>query len=365
MFIERIVAERFGGLSQVTIDRLAPGVQVLYGTNETGKTSLLEFGRAVFFGFEGLFRRGVLDPRVPCAGRLLVRTGPERTLVAIERRHEGPEIARLTRESYADDVVGLGGDHGDLIEIADVDPRSEGHRHRLYLQDLVGGIDETAFTNVMAFGLDELHELRTLEPEGCGSRLYELASGLDRSKVARVLGHLRDAIVRLDADDPAVSPIRALEARRQEALARLVALDAPAVAAGGLWAELAHLDAEIRAIEVRIAAALRDEAVVRGVLPLQALHDVWRRTATPGSTHPGGCAGSSGGRPGGRSAARNSRDPSASCPARRPCGGTARPWPPCARICRDWSGSPPTWPARNRMPGSRPDDSASRWGSPA
>jgi uncharacterized protein YhaN len=280
MFIERIVAERFGGLSQVTIDRLAPGVQVLYGTNETGKTSLLEFVRAVFFGFEGLFRRGVLDPRVPCAGRLLVRTGPERTLVAIERRHEGPEIARLTRESYADDVVGLGGDHGDLIEIADVDPRSEGHRHRLYLQDLVGGIDETAFTNVMAFGLDELHELRTLEPEGCGSRLYELASGLDRSKVARVLGHLRDAIVRLDADDPAVSPIRALEARRQEALARLVALDAPAVAAGGLWAELAHLDAEIRAIEVRIAAALRDEAVVRGVLPLQALHDVWRRTAT-------------------------------------------------------------------------------------
>jgi uncharacterized protein YhaN len=280
MFIERIVAERFGGLSQVTIDRLGPGVQVLHGTNETGKTSLLEFVRAVFFGFEGLFRRGVLDPRVPCAGRLFVRTGPERALVSIERRHEGPQIAGLTRESYADDVVGLGGDHGDLIEIADVDPRSEGNRHRLYLQDLVGGIDETAFTNVMAFGLDELHELRTLEPEGCGSRLYELASGLDRSKVARVLGHLRDAIARLDSADPAVSPIRALEARRQEALGRLAALDAPAVAAGGLWAELAHLDAEIRGIEGRIKAALHDEAIVRGVLPLEALHEAWRRTST-------------------------------------------------------------------------------------
>ncbi|MFM8290138.1 MAG: AAA family ATPase, partial [Planctomycetia bacterium] len=280
MFIERIVAERFGGLSQVTIDRLGPGVQVLHGTNETGKTSLLEFVRAVFFGFEGLFRRGVLDPRVPCSGSLFVRTGPERALVSIERRHEGPQIAGLTRESYADDVVGLGGDHGDLIEIADVDPRSEGKRHRLYLQDLVGGIDEAAFTNVMAFGLDELHELRTLEPEGCGSRLYELASGLDRSKVARVLGHLRDAIARLDSTDPAVSPIRALEARRQEALGRLAALDAPAVAAGGLWAELAHLDAEIRGIEGRIKAALHDEAIVRGVLPLEALHEAWRRTST-------------------------------------------------------------------------------------
>ena len=279
MFIERIVAEKFGVLSQVTIDRLGPGVQVLYGTNETGKTTLLEFVRAVFFGFEGLFRRGVLDPRSPCAGRLLLRAGPERTLVSIERRHEGPQIAALSREAYDDDIVGLGGDVGDLIEIADVDPRSEGNRHRLYLQDLVGGIDETAFTNVMAFGLDELHELKTLEPEGCGSRLYELASGLDRSKVARVLGHLRDAIARLDSNDPAVSPIRALEARRREALDRLAALGGPAVAAGGLWAELAHLDAEIRGIEDRIAAALREEAVVRGVLPLEALHAAWRSTA--------------------------------------------------------------------------------------
>jgi uncharacterized protein YhaN len=279
MFIDRIDAEKFGALTRVTIDRLGPGVQVLYGTNETGKTTLLEFVRAVFFGFEGLFRRGVLDPRVTCAGRLLVRSGPERSLISIERRHEGPQIAGLTRESYADDIVGLGGDHGDLIEIADIDPRSEGNRHRVYLQDLVGGIDETAFTSVMAFGLDELHELRTLEPEGCGSRLYELASGLDRSKVARVLGHLRDAIGRLDSTDPAVSPIRALEARRQEALDRLAALDAPAVAAGGLWAELAHLDAEIRAIETRINAALHDEAVVRGVLPLEGLHAAWRTTA--------------------------------------------------------------------------------------
>jgi uncharacterized protein YhaN len=99
MFIDRIDAEKFGALTRVTIDRLGPGVQVLYGTNETGKTTLLEFVRAVFFGFEGLFRRGVLDPRVTCAGRLLVRSGPERSLISIERRHEGPQIAGLTRES--------------------------------------------------------------------------------------------------------------------------------------------------------------------------------------------------------------------------------------------------------------------------
>jgi uncharacterized protein YhaN len=279
MFIERIEAEKFGALTAATIDRLGPGVQVLYGTNETGKTTLLEFIRAVFFGFEGLFRRGVLDPQQTCAGRLALRLGPERTLVAIERRHEGPGIRGLTRQSYEDDIVGLGGDVGDLLDVADIDPRSAASRQRLYLQDIVGGIDETTFTSVMAFGLDELHELRTLEPEGCGSRLYELASGLDRSKIARVLAHLRDALARVESTDPAVSPLKALEVKRDALQERLAALECPAVVAGGLWAELAHLDAEIAATDDRIAEAARGEELIRAVLPLEELHAAWRRTA--------------------------------------------------------------------------------------
>jgi len=105
MHIETIHIERSGSLNGVTIDQLGPGVQVLHGTNETGKTSLLEFLRAMFFGFEGLFRRGVLDPQLPCAGKLIVHTGPEGRRLAIERRHEGPELATLTRASYEDDIV--------------------------------------------------------------------------------------------------------------------------------------------------------------------------------------------------------------------------------------------------------------------
>ena len=280
MYIERIDVERFGALEATAIDGLGPGVQVLHGTNETGKTTLLEFVRAVFFGFEGLFRRGVLDPRKPCAGRLLVRVPPERTLVAIERRHEGPDLAALTRESYSDGVVGLGGDTGDLIAITDVDPRSRGAQpHKIYLQDMVGEIDEGTFTSVMAFGLDELHELRTLEPEGCGRRLYELAAGLDRSTVARVLGHLRSAMERLDSADPAASPLAALESRRAALLARIADSGSPALAAGSLWAELAHVEAEIAAIGPRIAAAVRAEDVVRGVIALEPLHAAWRCTA--------------------------------------------------------------------------------------
>ena len=282
MFIERIDVEKFGALDRVVVDRLGPGVQVLHGTNETGKTTLLEFVRAIYFGFEGSFRRGVLDPRLACAGRLLVRVPPERTLLAIERRHEGPHLTGLSQEAYADDVVGLGGDEGDLITIEDVDPRhatATGPRHRYYLQDVVGGIDETTFTNVMAFGLDELHELRTLEPEGCGSRLYELASGLDRSHVARVLTHLKTAIARIDSTDPEVSPLTALKARRAAVAERLAGSAAPALVAGGLWSELAHLDAEIDSLLARIERAERAEGVVRGVIAIEPLYGAWQRTS--------------------------------------------------------------------------------------
>ncbi len=283
MYIERIDVERFGGLDRVVVDRLGPGVQVLHGTNETGKTTLLEFVRAVFFGFEGQFRRGVLDPRRPCAGRLLVRIPPERTAITIERRHEGPHLAELSQAAYADGIVGLGGDHGDLIEISAVAPlpgtAEAGPRHRYYLQDLVGEIDEITFTSVMAFGLDELHELRTLEPEGCGSRLYELASGLDRSQVSRVLGRIRTAIERLDSVDPEISPLTALKARRGDLLEQLAAAGSPAVVTGSLWTELTHLDAELAALGGRIERAEQAEAVVRNVIAIEPVYLAWKSTA--------------------------------------------------------------------------------------
>ncbi len=283
MYIERIDVERFGGLDRVVVDRLGPGVQVLHGTNETGKTTLLEFVRAVFFGFEGQFRRGVLDPRRPCAGRLLVRIPPERTAITIERRHEGPHLAELSQETYADGIVGLGGDHGDLIEISAVAPlpgaAEAGPRHRYYLQDLVGEIDEVTFTSVMAFGLDELHELRTLEPEGCGSRLYELASGLDRSQVSRVLGRIRTAIERLDSVDPEISPLTALKARRGDVLDQLAAAGSPAVVTGSLWTELTHLDAELAALGGRIERAEHAEKVVRHVIAIEPFYLAWKDTS--------------------------------------------------------------------------------------
>ena len=259
MIIERVEIEKFGGISGVTIDGLGAGVDVLHGTNETGKTSLLEFVRGILFGFGSLFRRGVLDADRPVGGRLLVQGGIDARHFTIERRHHPGQPSSDT----------------DRLEVRATD----GSGQAPFLRDEIGDIDEGTFTAVLAFGLDELHELRTLDADGCGSRLYELASGLDRATVNLALGNLRDALARLDSSDPDVSPLEALRQRRAGAVARLAAMNAPAVAAGALAAELARIDASISALEQARREAESHEAVLRAALPLEPLARARRESA--------------------------------------------------------------------------------------
>ena len=280
MHIEQLEIERFGGLQQVSLKDLNQGIEVIHGTNEIGKTSLLEFIRAVFFGFEGLFRRGVLDPKVPCSGRLIVVTGKgprgkrERRRFIIERRHEGPGIASLTRESYEDDIVGLGGDEGDSITVEQLDG-TQTDDQRIYLQDIVGDIDEDTFTNVMAFGLDELHELRTLEPEGCGSRLYELANGLDRSRVARTIRQIEEALQRVAQGDGEKTQRKLLFEKRDE-LQKAKSDTQSKYYVGDLFIEHTKVKREITNLEKAVTRAAATESLARDALPISQLRHAWQ-----------------------------------------------------------------------------------------
>ncbi len=59
MIVKRIEIERFGTLDHIVIDDLDRGVEVLHGTNETGKTTLLEFVRGVFLDFQNSCAVGI------------------------------------------------------------------------------------------------------------------------------------------------------------------------------------------------------------------------------------------------------------------------------------------------------------------
>lgn len=79
MWIEEIFIDRFGGVSHFPLSGLTPGLNVVLGPNEAGKSTLLEFIRSIFFGFK---RKSVKPEdntyQTPDGslrrGRLLVRT---------------------------------------------------------------------------------------------------------------------------------------------------------------------------------------------------------------------------------------------------------------------------------------------------
>ena len=93
MDIERLEIGRFGCLRDVRVDGLGPGVHVFHGTNETGKTTLLEFVRGMLFGFGSLARRCVIDADVDGVGRLVVRPVSALTRISAARRR--PEVRRV------------------------------------------------------------------------------------------------------------------------------------------------------------------------------------------------------------------------------------------------------------------------------
>ena len=126
----------------------------------------------------------------------------------------------------------------------------------------MGDIDEATFTNVMAFGLDELHELRTLEPEGCGSRLYELANGLDRSRVARTIYQIEEAVQRLAQGDGQKTP-RQLLLEKRDALRKAEDEHQSEYYVGDLFIEHTKIRREITSLEKAVTRATATESLAR------------------------------------------------------------------------------------------------------
>ena len=70
MFLREIGAVRYGGLKKVTLGPLGAGLNVVFGRNEAGKSTLTSLVRHVLFGFprgrtsERLYQPGSGDHRV-------------------------------------------------------------------------------------------------------------------------------------------------------------------------------------------------------------------------------------------------------------------------------------------------------------
>jgi len=145
--------DRFGAWTGLDLNHLDSGITVLFGPNEAGKTTLLQFLRSMFYGYDGdEMARYLEPPDRPLDGSTDadLPLGGSVTLVAGGREYDLHRTRRLTD---AEDVQGH-------VRLTSRDgARRSGH----HLQALLAGTDATIFQHVFAVGLKELQQLATLD----------------------------------------------------------------------------------------------------------------------------------------------------------------------------------------------------------
>ncbi|HZI14152.1 MAG TPA: AAA family ATPase, partial [Myxococcus sp.] len=167
--IDSLRIEGFGHFSRFTRE-LGPGLHLLYGPNEAGKSTMLAFLRSVLFGFEERGQPERYEPESggPFGGELRLSTA------------EGPLCVRRTggRKSKGELLV-LGPD-GEAL------PESR-------LRDALAHVPRELFFEVFAFRLDELSSFQRLtEQRGVSEALF--AAGMQGAR------RLPEAVERLRKD---------------------------------------------------------------------------------------------------------------------------------------------------------------------
>ncbi len=171
MKIKDIQIDGFGVWTGLSVDSLRDGMTLFYGPNEAGKTTLMQFVRAMLYGFTPERRTRYLPP---------IYGGTPGGAIRVTGPGGGYEIRRHSQLTDSDTAGRL--------SVTGTDGLSQG-QHRLSM--LLGQIDEPIFTNVFAIGIRELQELSTLDDTSAADELYKLSSGLDRVSLVDVLRSLR------------------------------------------------------------------------------------------------------------------------------------------------------------------------------
>ena len=227
--------EGFGKFHDLDL-RFAEGMNILYGHNEAGKSTLHAFLQAMLYGLE---RRPGIGSAAKLHKKYRPWDAPERFGGTLRLAHEG-RIYRIVRDFNADDLSADGATISSLEiwdETAGVrvpDPRS-------FLQAMLGGISETAFENTVSIGQlrsatsrSMVHELKSyitnlsttgdmsLDSAGALKLLRQQRSALESKRVpeaaksyAQLIGEIRN-IEREIAQPEYENQLRKYQALRSE-----------------------------------------------------------------------------------------------------------------------------------------------------
>ncbi len=233
----------FGMFADYKLDNLPDGLTILYGPNEAGKSTLVNYILSILFGFsDGRSKGPRYEPLMGGnhGGRLFLRD--DRGEFVIERfRSRREPIVR-----YPDGEVG----------------------GKEAIRDLLGNADRTLFQNVFAFGLKQLEDLKALEGDSVRERIFAtpmFGGGLSAREIIKKLEARERELFRPRAD----STITDLRKKLEEAHGELLALQREAKSYEQAMRDLDDASQVVQGI----AAALREkrEAASR----YETLIDVW------------------------------------------------------------------------------------------
>jgi uncharacterized protein YhaN len=230
----RIVEINTSGFGQFNGAHLkpAPGLTVIRGPNEAGKTTFLAFIRAMLFGFERDKYPALNGGRR--GGWLTVEMADGRRF-RIERYGERGGSGKLSVQDEAHTELGEG-----------------------TLATLLQGVESGVYRNIFAFGLGELTQFGSLTDAEVAARIYGAGLGTGSISGLDVEGALRGEMEALFKPGGQLPRINALLRELEELDAQLKDRDLPAVyAAAG--ARLADVDRQLEELGRTIAdtSALR------------------------------------------------------------------------------------------------------------
>jgi uncharacterized protein YhaN len=168
MKIQTIHIDGFGVWTDKTWGPLSPGVNVFHGPNETGKSTLMAFLRAMLFGFD---RRGSARRYEPLMG------GAHGGSLDLEVPGRAVRIERKPGRHVRGTLVVQDGDAVGGDELLDA---------------LLGGTTRTLYHNVFAFGLEELEQFHTLQDNEVARHITGAGTGIGAIRWTSVQRDLED-----------------------------------------------------------------------------------------------------------------------------------------------------------------------------
>ena len=242
MRLEELFLDGFGHFHQRTFSPAGRPVTVFHGPNEAGKSTLLAFIRTILFGFP---RQGRDAHYPPLAGG---RHGGRMRL-------SGDDGETYTLERYAaarGAAVSVRNDAGETLDPNELMPR------------ITGQATQAVFSNVFAFGIDELQQVGLLDDAAVSGAIYSAGQGVPGlSAFSQRLSARRRGIF---LPTGRAQEVIKLATSLREIDDQLREVEGNAARYGSLTSRRAEIEAELQALEATQAHWNTRQAEVRNLI---------------------------------------------------------------------------------------------------